>query len=406
METSAGFGPQIGPAAPGGRHVIETTLPRAASALLLAVGIAAFAWQPARAGQAAPQQASGQPAADTPKEPTAGEKYKNVQVLKDMPVSQFDDAMVYLGAATGQNCEGCHVRTPDGVWQHDKDDKDHKTISRTMLQMVKAINAQHFKGEPTVTCATCHQGRREPNALTPLSQPMTADQIAMAQARAQAGPRPQPPTETVDQIVGKYIAAAGGREALQKIATRTMKGTVTTRSGQTVPYAVEERASGAYRSTAVASPALTITKVFDGTAGWIRAGKDVADYTGVEFATLSRSSDLGFPLQIGERLTRLAVGRYEKIDGQDVVSVTGTASAGVTEILYFDRASGLLVRRVARIATALGQIPIQLDFSGYRKVDGVMVPFQIRQTTWDAVMTATFTDVALNAPVDDAVFRK
>lgn len=374
----------------------------ALSALGAAAIVTVLVWHPLAAQQAAPAQT----AAAAPKEQTAGEKYKNVLILKDMPVSQFDDAMVYMNAATGQNCEGCHVRTPDGVWQHDKDDKDHKTTARTMITMVQAINQQHFKGEQRVTCTTCHSGRREPLATTPLAQMMTADQIAAALARAQAGPRPQPPAETVDQVLDRYLAAVGGRDALAKVASRIMTGTVTTRANQTVPFTVEETAAGAYRSTATVSPALTITKAFDGTSGWIQSGKDVADYAGVELGVVSRSGELAFALQVKSQLSRMAVGRYERIDGQDVIALNGRSAPDVAETLYFERASGLLVRRVARLTTVMGQIPVQFDYADYRTVGGIKVPFQVRQTTWDAVMTARFTDAQLNVPIADARFRK
>jgi hypothetical protein len=341
-----------------------------------------------------------------PAEQTAGQKYKNVQVLKDMPVSEFDDAMVYMSAATGQNCEGCHVRTPEGVWQHEKDDKDHKTTARTMLTMTQAINAQHFKGEQRVMCTTCHSGRREPLATTPLAQVMTADQLAAAAARAAAGPRPQPPTETVDQILDKYLAALGGRDAVARVRSRLMTGTVTTRAGQTVPFTVQEKAGGLFRSDAVVSAALTVTKAFDGKSGWIVSGKDAADYAGVELGVVSRSGELGLALDVKNQLSRMTVGRYEKIDGVDVISVNGRSAPNVAESLYFDRSTGLLVRRIARLSTVMGQIPIQMDFADYRAVEGVKVPYQVRQTTWDAVMTAKFTAVTLNAPIDDARFRR
>ena len=341
-----------------------------------------------------------------PREQTAGEKYKNVQVMKDMPVSQFDDAMVYMSAATGQNCDGCHVLTPEGIWQMEKDDNDHKTTARTMLTMVQAINQTHFKGEQRVMCTTCHSGRSEPLATTPLAQMMTADQLAMAAARTPGAPRPQPPVETVDQVFDKYLAAVGGREALSKVTSRVMKGTVTTRANQTIPYTVEEKASGAIRSSAVVSPALTITKAFDGKAGWIQAGKDGGDYAGIELASIGRSGELGFALQVKNQLSRMAVGRYEKIDGQDVIAVNGRSNPNVMETLYFDRVSGLLVRRIVRLGTVMGQVPVQYDYADYRSVEGVKVPHQIRQTTWDEVMTAKFSEVTLNTPIDDARFRR
>jgi hypothetical protein len=39
-------------------------------------------------------------------------------------------------------------------------------------------------------------------------------------------------------------------------------------------------------------------------------------------------------------------------------------------------------------------------------VKGVKVPFQVRHATWESVTTATFADVTINVPVDDARFAK
>lgn len=358
----------------------------------------------------AAQQAQA-PAAAAPAEQTAGQKYKNVQVLKDMTLTQFNDAMLYMNASTGQNCEGCHVRTPAGEWLWEKDDKDHKTTARTMITMTQAINTQHFKGEQRIMCTTCHSGRREPLATTPLAQAMTADQLAMAAARAAAPPlapgqRPAPPSETVDQILEKYVAALGGRDALAKVTSRVMKGTITDRANHSSPYTIEEKAPGAMRATTVVSPQLSIVTAVDGKAGWIQAGKDGGEYTGAELSHQLRAAELGFALNVKSQLSRLTVGRYEKIDGQDVISVNGRSNPNVMETLYFDRASGLLVRRVARLGTIMGQVPVQWDYSDYRAVDGVKVPFQIRETNWEAVNTAKFTEVKLNVAVDDARFRR
>ena len=115
---------------------------------------------------------------------TSAERYKNIQVLKELPADQLHEAMTYMSAVMGGNCQTCHVRGADGEMAFEKDDNDHKDAARRMIQMVRAVNAQHFKGEDLVVCATCHQGRREPSPLPPLSQPLTADQLALAAERA------------------------------------------------------------------------------------------------------------------------------------------------------------------------------------------------------------------------------
>ena len=52
---------------------------------------------------------------------------------------------------------------------------------------------------------------------------------------------------------------------------------------------------------------------------------------------------------------------------------TGCGATGVK--LFFDSESGLLVRQVHFVDTAVGVIPTQVDYSDYRAVGGVKVPF-------------------------------
>jgi hypothetical protein len=54
--------------------------------------------------------------------------------------------------------------------------------------------------------------------------------------------------------------------------------------------------------------------------------------------------------------------------------------------------------------TALGPIPEQVDYSDYREVDDVRIPFTIRRSQPNAMVTRTYTEVKFNAPIDDAKF--
>jgi len=90
-------------------------------------------------------------------EQTASQRFKNVKVLKDIPASQFLDAMGSFTASLGKNCEFCHVRGKD-----DLDDKKEKLTARKMITMTHNINDQNFEGKMEVRCYTCHQGHNEP----------------------------------------------------------------------------------------------------------------------------------------------------------------------------------------------------------------------------------------------------
>src|SRR5205807_10449282 len=74
--------------------------------------------------------------------------------------------------------------------------------------------------------------------------------------------------------------------------------------------------------------------------------------------------------------------------------------------LYFVRQSGLLVRQVRYVDTAVGVIPTRVDYSDYRDVAGVKVPFK-RIVTWtDGKSTIELSEVQPNARLDASKFAE
>ena len=100
------------------------------------------------------------PPAPAAKAKLAGEFFKNVQVLKEVPVDQFIPTMQFIGASLGVDCDFCHVERA-----FDKDDKKEKQIARKMMLMMFAINKENFDGHRDVTCNSCHRGATKPLAI-------------------------------------------------------------------------------------------------------------------------------------------------------------------------------------------------------------------------------------------------
>ena len=74
--------------------------------------------------------------------------------------------------------------------------------------------------------------------------------------------------------------------------------------------------------------------------------------------------------------------------------------------LFFDKDSGLLVRQARFIDTTVGLIPLHIDYSDYRTVAGIKMPFKW-QTTWvDGQSTTELSDIQPNAAVAAAKFAK
>lgn len=419
------------------RISFRTVAAVAASALVVALNARTMvgAQQPVSAGQQPPagQQAlAAQRPPAAPQGPLAPEKFMNIQVLKDLPADQLDGVMRFMAASLGVRCEFCHVTSEQGNWPMEKDDKKAKQTARTMIQMMNTINAQSFDAKPTVTCASCHHGRNEPDRVPPLATELTPDQIAALAARARAQARQDPPpaargttppsegapgdrggrggpprpTETIDQVIDAYLQALGGRAAVEKVTSRVMRGTITNRAGEAAPILVEEKAPAMVRRVVVSRPSASVF-ASDGTTSWQQEGGNTWAVTNAfELLEGSRFAELMLPLQMKERYQNLQAARYAKLDGRDMIIVNGRSAPTVAEQFYFDRQSGLLARRVVSTRTAFGVLPEQIDYSDYRVVNGVKVPFEVRRATWESVSTAKFADVKINVPVDNARFAK
>jgi hypothetical protein len=79
--------------------------------------------------------------------------FKNVQVLKGIPVDQFLGTMGLFAAALSYDCSGCHTGagTEDPKWE---DDTPRKLTARRMIAMVQTINKDNFSGRQQVTLTT------------------------------------------------------------------------------------------------------------------------------------------------------------------------------------------------------------------------------------------------------------
>src|SRR5262245_13340209 len=106
------------------------------------------------------------PAPDKPL--MAEDVFKNVLVLKGIPVNQFMATMRFFSAALGYNCTNCHGSQVLGNWERYADETTVKRTARSMVQIVNTINKNLFGGREAVTCYTCHRGSPSPKVVPSL----------------------------------------------------------------------------------------------------------------------------------------------------------------------------------------------------------------------------------------------
>ena len=65
-----------------------------------------------------------------------------------------------------------------------------------------------------------------------------------------------------------------------------------------------------------------------------------------------------------------------------------------------------MVRLVRFVDTAVGRVPMQIDYADYREVSGVKMPFRWTATWTDGQSTTQLTEVQPNVQIDPAKFAR
>jgi hypothetical protein len=66
----------------------------------------------------------------------------------------------------------------------------------------------------------------------------------------------------------------------------------------------------------------------------------------------------------------------------------------------------LLIRLVRFVDTAVGRVPTQIDYSDYRDVGGVKLPFKWTATWTNGQSTAELSEIQINVPIEAAKFAR
>ena len=329
--------------------------------------------------------------------------FKSVMLLRGIPVDTFFESMGMFASAMGADCTFCH----DANAYFDKSAFANSTPrimrARQMIVMMNAINKQYFGGQPRVTCFTCHAGNQAPP-----SEPDIRIQYGEPDEDPNARSFPADTRFTADQVFDKYLQAIGGADRLAKLTSFTAKGTYEgfDTAFDKVPVEIFAKAPRQH-SMVVHMFSGNSVRTFDGTNGWM-AGPDtplpLVTLTGGNLDGARLEAMQWFPAALKQAFSQWRVGRTA-IDGNEVQLVQGLVDGQPGANFYFDDA-GILVRMVRWTRTPVGFVPTQIDYSDYRDVAGVKMPFQRRVTQTYMQMTVTLSDIQPNVNIPAARFAQ
>jgi len=357
----------------------------------------------------------------------AEQVFKNIQVLRGIPVDDFMGTMGVMVAALESDCADCHegAGTDKVNWAADT---PKKIMARAMVRMMDGINKSYFGGRQMVTCWTCHRNRG-----TPVVTPSMAVMYGAANTEPDDVVTPIPGLPSPESILDKYIQASGGAQRLNGLTSFVAKGASVGFGGFGGDGAVEISAKAPdKRAMSILFKAETgrgdQVRTYDGRTGWLRTPLNVLgefQLSGTDLDGARVDAMLSFPGQIKQILTNWKTAPPATITDlpapssqtafqagaassqeHDVDVVQGTGPRGLLVTLYFDRRTGLLLRELRMGNSPIGRIPTQIDYADYRDVNGIKLPFRLTFAWLDGRDSIVLNEIRTNVPVDDAKFGK
>jgi outer membrane lipoprotein-sorting protein len=224
--------------------------------------------------------------------------------------------------------------------------------------------------------------------------------------------------QTADEVIEKHLAALGGREALGKITSRTMTGTIalSTPAGE-VSGSIQVFGKTPNKARSLIKVDLSqfgvgelvVDQRFDGTVGYVLDSMNGnRDISGNQLDNMRNN---GFPsalLNYKDTGAKAELVGKEKVGDRDAFVIELTPKAGSPSKQFFDAETYMLVKTLTTInVPQIGRDVEQVgEFADYRAMDGVKVPFTIKSTNPVQAFTITVSSVEHNKAIDDASFVK
>jgi outer membrane lipoprotein-sorting protein len=238
-------------------------------------------------------------------------------------------------------------------------------------------------------------------AFTSVAQEKPKNDAPKTDAKAVALP-------TVDNILDNYVKAIGGKEAIEKITSRAMKGTFDIEA-MSISAPVEMYSKAPNKSsTKIDVPNFgVVNRVFDGATGWdSNPASGLRELSGLELSQMKRGSDFYQELNYKKNYAKMEVKGIEKAGSYDAYVIEATPAEGGPEKLYFDVNTGLLVRQDGEFESPQGKTQIETYVDDYKVVDGVKIAHMMKQVNPQMTWVIKLTEVKNNIEIDGAKFNK
>jgi len=213
--------------------------------------------------------------------------------------------------------------------------------------------------------------------------------------RASAGSLKSASSPSVGDVLTNYITAIGGTVAWEKLKSQIAKGTYENDQMGPGSHALEvcKKAPDKWLFIISEPDGNVFRQGFNGKVGWNESGDLESD----QVALFGHLFGLRSGIDLPRSLPKMKFLKKSKVGNRDAFVIEATIVEGNHEKLYFDASSGLLIQEDFGGAS--------LRYDDYKEVDGVKVPFTIRQEG-SPNSTIMFKEIKNNLRIEDAKFDR
>lgn len=213
------------------------------------------------------------------------------------------------------------------------------------------------------------------------------------------------PLPKAESILDRFIEVTGGKAAYGKIKTETQTGTIAVPaqgvSMKFTSYAVEGR-----RFIVFEAPG--IGKMEEGVSGDVAWSRSAAMgprlKQGEEKTKAIRDSRLLAQQHWRENMTKAETVGVEDVDGKPAYKVLFTPKVGKVETHFYDKATGLLVKKSVIETTPMGEIPAEMTMTDYRPIGGIRTPHASEMKAMGNLIRYSVESAKYNEPIPDSTF--
>ncbi len=218
--------------------------------------------------------------------------------------------------------------------------------------------------------------------------------------------------QTVETIVGNYIAFTGGRDAWKNVKTMITSGEYNY-GGMPFPFTTYAKAPDHYKLI-VPFNGKYYAQGFDGSKGWkIDAFKNETTptwMTGKDARAMANEADVVLENVFIDYTSK---GHQVSLIGKDTAMgkpcyvIELVRADHERERYYFDESTYALLMKAAPSKNAeLKAAPLKIFYSDYRVLQGIKMPFKtVCESEGQTILVITVAEASINKPVNDKEFQ-